>query len=453
MLPADERISEWRSMLSMAGSTDQAEANRLETRLRREHAGLLATGLTDDEAWLLAVGRVHDAPGGSPTAARERSDRLWRQLVGVDGSRDPDTAPPAGTDRRWRDALVLAVAAAVVIQVIRLAEGFPDGGSTWVLRNASLLVLPFLAAELARAGGRSPRQMAAIAGAFLLAALTINVLPFSPGGTTELLAAAHLPIALWAVVGYAAVGEALRGHEGRMALVRFSGSWFVTLVLFALGGGVLMALTLALLDPTGLVDADRFASWVLPSGAAGAVVIASWLVGARPQIVGAVAPMLASVFTPLFAVMLSVVTIVYAATGLGGAFDRELLATFDALLVVVVGLVLFGLAARDPSRPVTWSDRTLVLTVLVALVLDLLVLGAMAARIGELGLTPNRVAALGLNLVLLGNLAGTAWHGVRLLGGRSGVMPLLRWQTAYLPVFPAWAAAVVVVLPPVFAFA
>jgi hypothetical protein len=73
-------------------------------------------------------------------------------------------------------------------------------------------------------------------------------------------------------------------------------------------------------------------------------------------------------------------------------------------------------------------------------------------RIGELGFSPNRTAALGLNLVLLVNLAGAAWLAARFLRGRSTLHRLERWQTAYLPVFALWAAAVVVVLPPLFGF-
>jgi hypothetical protein len=456
----EERIADWRTAVGLAAPTDGEHPDGLERELRGELAGLEAIGLRDDEAWLLAVRRVHERARTATDAASAPDEQLWRLLVAPDDGSTPgpdsgstrDADVPTGGAYRWRDALLLAIAAALVAQLARLSAGLPEDGPTWLLRSASLLVLPFLAAELARAGERTGRQLAGIAGAFVAAALVINLLPFDPGGsTTELLAAAHLPIVLWAVVGYAAVGGRLRSPAGRMAFVRFSGSWFVTLVLFALGGGVLVGLTLALLAPTGLVDADQLIPWVAPSGAAGAVVIAAWLVGARPHIVGAVAPMLATVFTPLFALMLVVVTAVYAVTGLGGAFDRELLATFDALLVVVVGLVLYSLAARDPSRPATWPDRILLVTVLAALVLDLLVLGSMAARIGDLGPTPNRIAALGLNLVLLGNLAGTAWYGLRFVRGRSDVGPLLRWQTTYLPVFPAWAAIVVIVLPLVFA--
>jgi hypothetical protein len=97
-------------------------------------------------------------------------------------------------------------------------------------------------------------------------------------------------------------------------------------------------------------------------------------------------------------------------------------------------------------------DRIQLVAVVSALVLDLMVLGAMVARIGDLGFTPNRTAALGLNLVLLVNLAGAALLAARFLAGRSTLHRLERWQTAYLPVFALWAATVVVVLPPAFAF-
>ncbi|MFU8841171.1 MAG: hypothetical protein ACNA8R_10695 [Nitriliruptoraceae bacterium] len=456
MTTTDERLAAWRADLLPAVRAEHRHLQELETALRRELASLEPSGLPDDEAWLLAVKRLGDRTAPSTAAASERTEQLSRQLARAatgpwHGA--PTAHAAVAADHRWRDALVLAVAAAVTVQLARLVSGFPDGGGTWLVRNASLLVLPFLAAYLVRSAHPSRRQVLLIAGAFVAAGLVSNLFPFVEAGATEVLAIAHLPVALWAVVGYAWLGADLRGSDGRMALVRSSGSWFVTYVLFALGGGVLVGLTLALLAPTGLLDAEQLVPWVLPSGAAGAVVIAAWLVETRPQVVGAVAPMLAQVFTPLFAVMLVGVTAVYAATGLAGAFDRALLATFDALLVVVVGLVLYGLAARDVARPAGWSDRALLVTVLAALVLDLLVLGAMAARIGELGLTPNRVAAIGLNLVLLGNLVGTAWHGARFVSGRGELHRLLRWQTAYLPVFPAWAAVVVVLLPPLFRFA
>ena len=176
-------------------------------------------------------------------------------------------------------------------------------------------------------------------------------------------------------------------------------------------------MTAAILEPTG-VDVDRVAQWVLPSGAAGAVVVAAWLVESKQRVVENMAPVLTMLFTPLFAVMLACAAVVYAVTGLGGAFDRELLSVLDALLVVVLALVLYGMSAREPSTSPEWMDGIQLVAVVSALVLDLMVLGAMIARIGDLGFTPNRTAALGLNLVLLVNLAGAAWLSARFLAGR-----------------------------------
>ncbi len=88
-----------------------------------------------------------------------------------------------------------------------------------------------------------------------------------------------------------------------------------------------------------------------------------------------------------------------------------------------------------------------------ALILDMMVLGSMLSRIGELGFTPNRVAALGLNLLLLVNLVWAAWLSIRLLAGRASFHRLERWQTTYLPVFGLWAAGVVTLLPLLFSFA
>ena len=158
------------------------------------------------------------------------------------------------------------------------------------------------------------------------------------------------------------------------------------------------------------------------------------------------------IFTPLFAVMLVASVVIYAVTGFGDAFDRDLVSIFDALLVVVLALVLYGMSARDPSESPGWMDRIQLVAVVSALVLDVMVLGTMIARIGDLGFTPNRTAALGLNLVLLVNLAGAAWLSARFLTGRSRLHRLERWQTTYLPVFALWAAAVVVVLPLLFGF-
>ena len=445
MESVESQIAEWRAYVEDAPGVNGRDVDELEDHLRHQIAELNAAGLTADEGFLIAVKRLGDVDGLSREFAREHSGRLWKQLL-LTGDDEP-ALPTSGLV----ETLAFAVAAAVVVQLARLAAGGFDDAPTWLVRNLSLFVLPFLAGYFARRRQLAPGQWVLTAAPFVLAALVINLYPYGVDSTTEMLVALHLPVVLWFAVAYPYMGGALRSHERRMDFVRFTGEWFIYYVLIALGGGVLMALTAAILEPTG-VDVDRVAEWVVPSGAAGAVIVAAWLVESKQRVVENMAPVLTMLFTPLFAVMLAASAVVYAVTGLGDAFDRDLVSVFDALLIVVLALVLYGMSARDPSTSPNWMDRIQQVAVVSALVLDVMVLGAMVARIGDVGFSPNRTAALGLNIVLLVNLAGAAWLSARFLTGRTRLHRLERWQTTYLPVLALWAAAVVVILPPLFSF-
>jgi hypothetical protein len=442
----ESRIAEWRAYVAKAPAVNGRDVDELEVHLRDQIAELAEAGLSADEAFLVAVKRMGDLDTLSREFAREHSGRLWKQLI-LRG--EEDQARLAG---EWFEALAFALAAAVAMQVARLAAHFPEQEQAWLGRNISLFVLPILAAYFARRRRLDTRGWVLTAAPFVLLALVINLYPYRGGSATEILVALHLPVLLWFAVAYPYMGGTARSHERRMDFVRFTGEWVIYYVLIALGGGVLLGLTALILQPIEPDLGERVVEWVLPSGSAGAVIVAAWLVESKQHVVENMAPVLTMLFTPLFAVMLTVAAATYAVSGVAGAFDRELLGIFDALMVVVLGLVLYAMSARDPSQPAGLMDWVQLLAVAGALVLDVMVLGSMVARIGDLGFTPNRVAALGLNLVLLVNLAQTAWLSMRFLTGRVAFHGVERWQISYLPIFALWAATVVVVLPPLFAF-
>jgi len=442
----EAQIAEWRAYVAKAPAVNGRDVDELDAHLRDQIAELDAAGLTADEAFLVAVKRMGDLDSLSREFAREHSGRLWKQLV------LSDEDEPARPSSRWFEALVFALAAAAAIQVARLAAHFPAEEPEWLLRNISLFVLPFLAGYFARRRQLDTRRWVLAATPFVLVALVVNLYPYRADSATELLVALYLPVVLWFAVAYPYMGGMTRSHERRMDFVRFTGEWVIYYALIALGGGVLLGLTALIFEPIGTDLDERVIEWILPSGAAGAVIVAAWLVESKQHVVENMAPVLTMLFTPLFAVMLSVAAATYAVSGVAGAFDRELLGVFDALLVVVLGLVLYAMSARAPFLPAGLMDRVQLLAVASALILDVMVLGAMVARIGDLGLTPNRAAALGLNLVLLVNLAAAAWLSMRFLTGRIAFHRLERWQTSYLPIFALWAATVVAVLPPLFAF-
>lgn len=441
----EAQIAEWRAYVGKAPAVDGRDVEELEAHLRDQITELGAAGLAEDEAFLVAVKRMGDLDTLSHEFAREHSDRLWKQLV---LSGEGEAARASG---EWVEAFAFAAAAAIAMRIASLAAGFPEEEPLWLGRNVGLIILPFLAGYFARRRHVDQRGWLITAAPFAFLALVANIYPYGAESATEIIVALHLPIALWFVVAYPYVGGIIGSHDRRMDFVRFTGEWIIYYTLIALGGGVLMGLTALILEPTGM-DVEQIFEWVMPSGAAGAVIVAAWLVESKQRVVENMAPVLTMLFTPLFAVMLTVAVVTYAVDGLAGAFDRELLGTFDALMIVVLGLVLYAISARESARPPGLMDRVQLVAVAGALLLDVMVLVSMVARIGDLGFTPNRVAALGLNVLLLVNLAGAARLSVQFLTGRIAFHRLERWQTGYLPVFALWLALVVVVLPPIFAF-
>ncbi len=456
----EARIKEWRSYLQRRQAIHHVDVDELEDHLRSQISDLGAAGLSEDESFLVAIKRIGGVNELSREFARERSSQLWKQLVlGGDGVRGHPVSQYGGL----LITICFAIGAAAafkfpaVFGIDPFDPGTADGGNgdaeaSFYLRNTALLALPFLIGFLAWRRSIPVRAIAGLAVPFIAAAILVNVFPFETGGDTEPLAAIHLPIILWLVAGVAYLGGAWRGDAPRMDFVRFTGEWFIYYALIAFGGVALSGLTLGVFAAID-IDVEPFiASWVLPCGAVGAVVVVAWLVEAKQSVIENMAPVLTSVFTPLFALMLVAAIAGMALTGNFVDAERDVLILFDVLLVIVVGLVLYSISARDSDATPTLMDAIQLVLVVSALVIDVLALAAILSRITEFGFTPNRTAGLGLNVVLLANLVWSAWLLSAFLRGRRQFSDLERWQTRYIPVYAVWAAIVVVAFPPLFGF-
>ena len=447
--PLEEQIEHWRTYLGRRRGIHPVDVEELEDHLRAQIAAFVDAGLAPDEAFLVAVKRMGAQDAIANEFAREHSERLWKQLIVAPAT----DAAGGGARREMLVVFGLAVAAALGIKVPALFGLDLTGDQTgFYPRNISLFVLPLLTGYFVWKRRIGPAVSGWLAAAFFGAATVANLLPFDQGSDTAQLLALHLPIGLWLVVGVAYTGGRWRDGAGRMDFVRFTGELFLYYVLIALGGGVLVALTMGMFEAIG-VDAEwAVEDWLVPCGALGAVIVASWLVEAKQSVIENMAPVLTRLFTPLFAATLLVFLGTMAWSGRGIDIERDVLIAFDFLLVLVLGLLLYSVSARDPHAPRNPFDVLLVVLVICALIADGVALAAIAARITEYGSTPNRLAALGMNAVLLVNLAWSAVLYIRFLRGGGSFGSLERWQTAYLPVYAAWAAIVVLVFPPLFEF-
>ena len=449
-LGLEQEIAQWRSYLRRRQAIHSVDVEELEDHLRGQLATLVDAGLAPDEAFLVAIKRMGDLDEVSREFAREHSERLWKQLVipTVSGGEQR-------VGERTEAAVVvgLAIVSALAVKApVLFGVSLDDENAGFYARNVSLFVLPVLTGYFGWKRQLDRITLVGLAAMFVVAALFANAFPFTRGGATEVLTVLHLPIALWLVVGIAYAGGHWNTVVGRMDFVRFSGELAIYYALIAFGGGVLTGFTMVMFESIGMNVGWLAGTWVLPCGALGAVIVGSWLVEAKQSVIENMAPVLTRLFTPLFAALLLAFLATMAWTRSGINVEREVLIGFDLLLVLVLGLLLYAISARNPQAPPGAFDALQLVLVVSALVVDVVALAAIASRISEFGFSPNKVAALGENLVLLVNLSWSAWLYARFLRGRGSFSDLERWQTTYLPVYAVWAGVVVVVFPPLFGY-
>src|SRR5262245_48728178 len=446
----EAQFTHWRHYVQRRRELHPPDADELEDHLRGSVNELVAAGLSADEAFLVAVKRMGSLDELSREFAREHSERLWKQLVLTGGTGG------AGADTRSRrDLWVMVICAAGAAASVKVPELFGmslDKDAAFYGPNLSLFALPWLAGYLAwRRQARRP-LIGILVALFALGAVAANAYPLADRSQSLVITSIHLPIALWLVVGLAYLADDWRSSRRRMDFIRFTGEWFIYFVLMALGGGVLTAITTGAFKAIGIVPQEFIAGWLLPCGAAAAVVVAGWLVEAKQSVVENIAPVLTRLFTPLFTAVLLAFLVAIGWTTNGIDVEREALILFDLLLVIVLGLLLYSLSARDPLAPPGLFDKLQLAMVVSALAIDVLVLIEVTGRITEFGTTPNKAAALGENAILLVNLAWSAWLLLRFVRRHTSFMALERWQTDYLSVYAAWAWIVVLVFPPLFGY-
>jgi hypothetical protein len=440
-------IAEWRASLEGNPAVTSDDLDELQSHLEDQIDELQSVGLSPEEAFLIASRRLGADARLAGQYEREHSERRWGQLE-----------LPTATDTRsgvWT-MVAFATASAALTLALFLVGQYLDASNTLFVRNAGAASFVAVAAYLVlvrRVPARRVLPVLAVGAGFIvvtnLYALTIVADGLQPWADWVLLVAANLPVVLWGLIAVLYLHDAEGARPG-IEFVRFTGEWVIYLMLLVLGGGAFVALASLLIIPvTGF---DALPGWLMSAGLGGAVIVATWLVEAKRRALENIAPVLAAAFTPLLAALAVVAAVVYLTGDLLRNFDRDVLLAFDLLLLAVFAVVVFGVSVRGSSPRPTIGDHIRTVAVLAAVLLDVLVLVSMLTRIGELGLTPNRTAGLGLNLILVVSLAVTGWLSVRMAFGHATPAAVQRWQVRTLPVLAGWAAVVCVAIPPLFGF-
>lgn len=282
--------------------------------------------------------------------------------------------------------------------------------------------------------------------------LFLNLLPDRSNSASILMACIYAPFVFWSLLGIAFAGGHWSSLGARMDYLRYNGELLIYTTMILLGGMVLTGLTAALFHLIGLDISEWYMSNVVVYGAVAAPVVATLLID---RVVGdrfKITPLLAKIFTPLFLVTVVAYLIAMIFQHRSPFTDRDFLIAFNLLLLVVLGLCVFSVSERGRRDSAGVTDLMNIALVFVTLLIDVVALSAIVFRTASEGLTPNRMAVLGANLLIFLHLAGILFHYIRFIRKSRDFDAIENWIVAYLPAYTAWSLFVMVGFPLLFWF-
>jgi len=350
------------------------------------------------------------------------------------------------------DLLFVIIASLLAGVIAKLPAFLSINEDFFYPRNIGFIIFPALVTYYAWKNKLSPGKIAFIAAAILVGIIFINCLPNVKKSDTLVLSCIHLLLFLWAILGIAFVGETRNNYEKRLSFLKYNGDLVVMTTLILIAGAIMTGVTIGLFGLIGFKIEKFYFEYVGVFGLAAAPIVGTYLTQANPQLVGKVSPVIAKIFSPLVLAMLVIYLIAIIYSGKDPYNDREFLLIFNALLIGVMAIIFFSVAETSKTTKSRTEIWVLFLLSAVTIVVNGIALSAILFRISEWGVTPNRIAVLGGNFLILINLLLVTAQLFRVLSRKSDIAGVGKAIAFYLPVYCLWATIVTFLFQLVFGF-
>jgi hypothetical protein len=319
-------------------------------------------------------------------------------------------------------------------------------------RNIGFIIFPVLTAYFIWKKNLSIKKIAFAGVAFLISLIFINLLPADTKSDTLILSCIHLLLFLWAVLGFSFVGDNIKSYHNRLDFLRYNGDLVIMSGLLLIAGGLLTGITIGLFSVIGFHIEKFYFDYVVIFGGAAIPIVATFITQTNPQLVNKVSPVIAKIFSPLVLIMLVVYLAAIFFSGKDPYNDRNFLMVFNFLLIGVIAIILFSVAETFKKNEKPPGSFILLALSIVTVIVNGIALSAILFRITEWGITPNRLAVLGGNVLMLTNLLMVTFRLFKSVSKKADISSVENSISMFLPVYIAWTLIVTFIFPLLFHF-
>ena len=286
--------------------------------------------------------------------------------------------------------------------------------------------------------------------AFLGMTIYINLLPSVTGNGYINLIYIHLPLLMWCIFGLVYIDFNLKNKIKRIEFIRYNGDLAILMALIVIAGGILTGITVGLFGAIGINIEKFYMENVVIVGAVSAPIVATYIIKNYTALTNKLAPIIANIFSPLVLITAIIFLIALAISGKDLNSDREFLLIFNLMLLGVMAVIVFSISETSIIRKQRFNEMILFALSVITVIIDLIALSAIFYRLGTFGITPNRLAVLGSNILVLGNLILIIIDLYKVNFRKALIREVELSIAKYLPVYLIWIVFVIFGFPVIF---
>jgi hypothetical protein len=282
---------------------------------------------------------------------------------------------------------------------------------------------------------------------FLVLTLYVNLLPAVTDSASINLVYIHLPLLIWCIYGWVYIDFNLKDKIRRIEYIRYNGDLAILMAIMVIAGGILTGITIGLFKAIGFNIENFYMENVVIIGAVSVPIVGTYIIKNYTALTNKIAPIIATIFSPVVLITAIVYLMALVISGKDPYSDRDFLLIFNIMLLGVMAVIVFSISETSTTRRQKFNEIVLFALSIITVIIDLIALSAIFYRLGTFGVTPNRLAVLGSNILVLGNLTLIIIDLYKVNFKKALISEVELTIAKYIPLYLIWIVIVVFTFP------
>jgi len=296
----------------------------------------------------------------------------------------------------------------------------------------------------------SQKRLVIILLSFIVPIIYINLLPSDRDSASINLAYIHLPLLMWCYYGLVFIDFNFKDKSKRIEYIKHNGDLAILVAIILIAGGILAGITIGLFNAINIKIEKFYMDNIVIVGLVSVPIVATFIIKNYTTMTNKIAPIIANIFSPLVLLTLIIYLIAIAISGKDPYNDRDFLLIFNIMLLGVMGIIVFSISETSIIRKQKFNEMILFILSIITVIIDLIALSAIFYRLVEYGVTPNRLAVLGSNILISVNLVLIMIDLYKINFKEMVIEKVELTISKYLPIYIIWTLIVIFGFPVIF---